>query len=370
MDGYPWGGSEELWSETALDLLVQGFSVTASVVRWLPAPPRVDKLRELGVEMKSRPKFYPLFRRACHKLTARSVPLYLVDLEQLITNRRPQLVVISDGGAFPPIDILEFCAARQCPFVTISQANDHSFWPDDDVAPRYRRALPSALRCYFVSRANLHLAENQIGTTFPNAEVVWNPFNVDPNAVPPWPPARSGRDVRFACVGRLHPPSKGQDILLEALAGREWRDRPWRLYLYGEGPMREGLERLAERLGISDRVGFEGYHAVERIWASNHVLVMPSRYEGLPLAIVEAMLCARPVVATDVAGNAEAVEDGVTGFLADAPTVSSMAGALERFWSRRDEAEEIGRTGAQRIRQLVPANPAHVFAEKLKQLIS
>ncbi len=68
--------------------------------------------------------------------------------------------------------------------------------------------------------------------------------------------------------------------------------------------------------------------------------------------MVEAMLCARPVVATDVAGHAEIVEDGVTGFLADAPTAASMAMALERFWARRGEAEEIGKAGARRIRSL------------------
>jgi glycosyltransferase involved in cell wall biosynthesis len=133
--------------------------------------------------------------------------------------------------------------------------------------------------------------------------------------------------------------------------------------------MREGLIRLAKHLGISDRVVFAGYKPVEQIWASNHVLVMPSRFEGLPLAIVEAMLCGRPVVATDVAGHAEVMEDGLTGFLADSPTVGSVARALERFWLRRHEAEEIGKAGAGRIRQLVPPDPARVFAQKLKQLI-
>ena len=53
---------------------------------------------------------------------------------------------------------------------------------------------------------------------------------------------------------------------------------------------------------------FAGHRPVEEIWASNHVLVMPSRAEGFPLAIVEAMLCARPVLASDVAGNSEIVE--------------------------------------------------------------
>jgi glycosyltransferase involved in cell wall biosynthesis len=132
--------------------------------------------------------------------------------------------------------------------------------------------------------------------------------------------------------------------------------------------MRGTLERLAARLGLSDRIVFAGFKSVEEIWAANHVLVMPSRYEGLPLAMVEAMLCARPVVATDVAGHGEIVEDGVTGFLAEAPTAASMAAALERFWERRSEAEAIGKAGAQRIRQLLPRDPVRLFTEKLKHL--
>jgi glycosyltransferase involved in cell wall biosynthesis len=84
--------------------------------------------------------------------------------------------------------------------------------------------------------------------------------------------------------------------------------------------------------------------------------------------MVEAMLCSRPIVATDIAGHAEIVEDGVTGFLADAPTPRAMAAALERFWARRTEAEEIGKAGHRRIQQLVPPDPVRVFAENLKAL--
>jgi glycosyltransferase involved in cell wall biosynthesis len=139
------------------------------------------------------------------------------------------------------------------------------------------------------------------------------------------PGPNSGRagELYFAFVGRLDPVPKGQDILFEVLSGPLWMSRPWQLTLYGEGRKRNGLERLAQRLGISDRVMFAGFMPPEEIWTGNHVLVMPSRFEGLPLAMVEAMLCGRPVVATDVAGHAEIIQYGVTGFLADAPTPAS-----------------------------------------------
>jgi glycosyltransferase involved in cell wall biosynthesis len=227
-----------------------------------------------------------------------------------------------------------------------------------------------AQRWYFVSRAIQRLVEKQIGHEFLNAEIICNPFNVDRNASLRWPPLGDGSMLRMACIGTLHPPSKGQDILLEALADSVWKNRNWRLTFYGEGPMRDRLERMVLRYALQDRVGFAGFvEDVEKIWVENHALVMSSRYEGLPLAIVEAMLCARPVVATDVGGNSEIVDDGVTGFLAESATVRSVARTLERFWNRRSNLEEIGKAAARSIRRQVPADPVRVFSEKVKKLI-
>jgi glycosyltransferase involved in cell wall biosynthesis len=292
----------------------------------------------------------------------------LADMRKRIFAKAPSLVVLSSGGALPPIELLELCISEKVPFVTIGQANLDALWPKDDDARRYRNALPAALRCYFVSKANLHLAEKQIGCAIANAEIVRNPFNIEFGASLAWPASPNG-EVLFACVGRLHPPSKGQDILLEAFAAQDWADRNWHLTFFGEGGMKESLERLVQRLGLGDRVTFGGHASAEDIWRSNHVLVLPSRYEGLPLVIVEAMLCGRPVVATNVAGHSEVIEDGVVGFLADAPTVAGVANALERLWERRSEAQQMGKAAAVRIRQLVPPDPIKVFSEKIKKLL-
>jgi glycosyltransferase involved in cell wall biosynthesis len=372
MDSAPWGGSEELWSRAALDLVAEGFPVSASVVGWSPLHSRVLDLRARGVELWLRPRWHcvPLWQHPWRRLMSRLNGPTAFEVARLIATRHPALTVLSVGGPFPPIDLLELCVSKGSPFVSIAQTNAEGFWPSDDLAERYRLALAGAVRCFFVSRANLQLAEKQIGASLPNAEVVRNPFNISFDATPPWPAMGCGGEMCFACVARLTPSSKGQDILLEALATPLWQDRSWRLYLYGEGPQRQGLERFAETLGLADRVVFAGFAAVEKIWAANHVLIMPSRFEGLPLAMVEAMLCARPVIATNVAGHAEIIEDGVTGFLADAPTVGALSIALERFWERRTEAEEIGRAGAKKIRQLIPNNPVRVFADKLKTLTS
>jgi glycosyltransferase involved in cell wall biosynthesis len=369
-EGAPWGGSEELWSQTALRLAAEGFPVSASVRAWSPHHRRVQYLIEHGVEVRFWPAPRPLWKHALRRLMAPHKSRIGVGLQRCIADRPPGLVVLSDGAALPPVDLLELCISKGWPFVTIGHANSEEYWPPDESAERYRTALPAARRCYFVSRANRSLAEKQIGSQFANSEIVWNPYNVDFDASIAWPRLALNDELRLACVARLHPPSKGQDILFEALASPPWVSRQWRLHLYGEGAMRQSLVRLAQRLGLGDRVVFAGHVDVKEIWQSNHVLVMPSRYEGLPLAIVEAMLCGRPVVATDVAGHSEIIEDGVTGFLADAPTVDSVAKALERLWARRSDAEQIGAAAAQRIRQLVPSDPARIFANKIKEILA
>ena len=72
---------------------------------------------------------------------------------------------------------------------------------------------------------------------------------------------------------------------------------------------------------------------------------------------------------TDVAGNAEVIEDNISGFVAAAPTVSALDEALERSWQRSKEWKEIGEVAAQRIRKLVPRDPAREFARELQALL-
>jgi glycosyltransferase involved in cell wall biosynthesis len=301
-------------------------------------------------------------------MTPQKTPTTL-EVERLIVARSPDFVVINDGAPFPPLDLLEVCAAKRLPFVVVVHCNQYFWWPADDLAERYRAVLGAALRCYFVSDANRRIAEKQIGTELSNAEVVRNPFNVDYNASPPWPDACLDGDLHFACVGRLEPAGKGQDVLFEVLAQPAWATRNWRLHLYGNGENRDVLKRCAQRLGLGDRVVFEGFVTdIEKVWSLNHVLVMPSRIEGLPLALVEAMLCGRPAVVTDVAG-AEVIEDGVSGFLAEAASVGCVGNALERFWTRKEEARNIGAAAAARIRHLVPRDPVRVFSDRIRELV-
>ncbi len=100
-------------------------------------------------------------------------------------------------------------------------------------------------------------------------------------------------------LGRLAP-QKDHATLLSALA--RLRDRQWRLHIVGDGPLRETLEQQARTLGIADRVVFEGFRPDPLPYlAQADLLVVSSRWEGLPAAPIEAMACGCAVVATDCA---------------------------------------------------------------------
>jgi glycosyltransferase involved in cell wall biosynthesis len=220
--------------------------------------------------------------------------------------------------------------------------------------------------CCFVSQKNRELFEDQIAQKLRNAVVVRNPCNVRYNAQPPWP--EPVPDWRLACVARLDPVAKGQDLLLRILAQEKWKRRNLRVSFYGTGRCERNLRTLAVRFDLTavDFVGHVG--DVEKIWAENQALVLPSRYEGTPLAIVEAMLCSRMAIVTDVAGNSELVEHGVSGFVARAPSVSLLDEAIEEAWERRSEWQKMGSAARERITSLVPTDPVGHFCDRLVEL--
>lgn len=161
---------------------------------------------------------------------------------------------------------------------------------------------------------------------------------VDPLAYefrPRVPPAEG--PVRALCVASLQQ-YKGHAVLLQALALRPDLER-LHVDLVGAGHLRTALQRLAEELGLSGRVRFEGGRSEDEVRQRLHradLFVLPSvvasdgQMEGLPVALVEALACGVPVVTTRLSGIPELVVDGETGLLAEPGDADALADALAR----------------------------------------
>ena len=156
-----------------------------------------------------------------------------------------------------------------------------------------------------------------------------------PAAHRPWPGPVVG------AIGRFEP-QKGFDLLIRALAHIDGVS----LVLVGEGSERPRLEELAESVGVADRVVWQGWTDEARSYLGTFdVVALPSRFEGFPLALLEALLARSAVVATDVGSVAEAVRDGETGFLVPAEDPAALAGAIRRLLADSELRRRLGEEG-------------------------
>lgn len=369
MGGGAWGGSEELWCQTALKLRSLGHEIAASVYRYPKSARAIEALHRKGILVQQRNRGRPtILRRIQHRLRGRIAPeAELIDLSLWMRAQRPDFICVSNGAGIDMLEGLELIAASGVPWCNISQCGIEWLWPTDSQAARARRLFMTNAHWFFVAERNRRLFETQWGIRLERAEIVRNPFKVKVTSALAWPSDNS--IVRLACVARHDPVCKGQDLLMEVLAQPKWRDRPFLLSLFGDGERSRSIHHLADRLNLANQLIFHGHvDSIEDIWRNHHVLVLPSRHEGLPLALVEAALCGRPAVVTDVGGNSDLTADGISGFLAAAPTAACIDDALERAWTRRDEWPSIGQAARERAMEIIPADPIGTFSKRLLEL--
>jgi glycosyltransferase involved in cell wall biosynthesis len=158
---------------------------------------------------------------------------------------------------------------------------------------------------------------------------------------------------------------KGYPELLAAM-----RDVPAELWVVGERLASDHGEDMApyfEQAGLGERLRRLGYRAdVAAVLAASDIFVLPSHFEGLPMSVIEAMLCGLPVVATGISGPREQVVDGRTGLLVPPAAVAPLAGALRRL--AEDAGARRGMGDAGRARAVALYDEAVVVARTLDVL--
>lgn len=335
MNGSPWGGSEELWADVAETALAAGHRVAISTPRW-PALP--DRLADLGRKGALLDRRSPSLAR-----TVGRSPIAMTTLDRWLRNAdHDTTVLLAQGGTY------DFLGGRQLhrallssalPLVVVCQYNDDATTLTDPDRALARQLFDRAEAVAFVAQANLDSARRQIASPIANGIVVRNPVKGAMTTPPPFP--RQGATV-LVCPARLEVRHKAQDVLIAALAQVRDRLPPVRVVLAGEGPDADHLARLADQRGVADIVTQAGQVDRRHLFADAHALVLPSRSEGTPLTLLEAMAAARPALVTAVGGSPDWVEDGESGWVARACTVADVAEALVRLGSDHGRLAAMG----------------------------
>lgn len=351
-----WGGSEILWIKTANNLLKEGYDVGFVILKSRNIHPQIQMLIDAGAKpfyiMEWKSPFNFLKRRMDALLN------YYAGLDSF----KPDMVVISLSNHAKTNGWPKRCQSRRIPYCLIFQQVAELFVIRE---PSYRNEVLGATKLFFVSNQNKEMVSRFICDDLKNSAVIFNEFQVSLHTEFNWPQIP---EFALALVSRIETLHKGIDILFEALNQDKWRQRKIKINIYGEGPSKEYLMRLKEYFNL-EMIEFKGHVSnVAEIWKYNHGFVLASRQEGMSLALIEAMICGRVPIVTDVGGAAELIDDNINGFIALATHPKLLDDALERAWEQRERWNEIGFKAYTRIRSLIHEEPSKTLAKEIFKL--
>ncbi|AHF16919.1 glycosyltransferase family 4 protein [Niabella soli] len=373
-----WGGSEELWARSIPLLQKSNCRFTLYKERINSGHPEIKKLAALGVHFTELNPPRSIVSRAARKIRASTAALRSRSPGNLITSsvlpvrfrkhlkaERPDLVIVAQGINFDGLEFAFECMQLRIPYVIITQKGVDFYWPPPASRSAMRSTLLAAKQCYFVSRHNQQLTEEQFSIRLSNATLVSNPVKLIREPLP-FPPA--DKTYRLACVGRLFIIDKGQDILLRILSREPWRSRNIEVSFIGRGTDEEAIRELAQFLDVP-HTAFHGYSEdISAIWQTHHALLLPSRSEGMALSVLEAMAAGRVAIVTNAGGHGEIIDHGTNGFISDA-TETAFEQNMEQAWQQRHAWKAIGENAAAYIHDHIPQSPETEFSLSiLKQL--
>lgn len=329
------GGAELQAQSLARHCVAQGVPVTV-LTQPQPGAPQEETIN--GVRVIRRLNTLPLGPmwglsyigstwRALHRL---------VDNETVIHNQQASLHSwpserISDAYDVPLV--LRFACAGQFGDLARLKAVRYGAW----MLPALRRAD----RCIVLSE---EMRDEVIASGFPPERVRYRPNGVDMIRFSTSQHIFSGKRVgslKLLFVGRLDL-QKGLDTLLRALAVLP-DGLAWQLDIYGAGPLEADLHHLASGLGLTELINFAGRSDdMPSVYREADLLILPSLHEGMPNVILEAMASGLPVLATDIGGSRELLQDWAPDWLIPAGNVTALAKALQCAIAQSHILVELG----------------------------
>lgn len=341
----PWGGSEEMWHQLALSALEDGHKIMISVFRHPRLNTRIQELVAAGARLHLRPlpAYYedqPFLQWILSHLMLRLHWDRLPFIWGRALAFAPEHMFISggetlDGCLFAESYIIRRAIATKIPYSVVGHFHhEHSKVLSQGDRASKRIFLRMASGLYFVSHRNWQMTCNELQDALPDARVIFNPIREISTRTRIIPTEGT---IRIALVARLECAVKCQDLAINTLAQKAFRDVDFTLDLYGEGPDRTYLEDLIRFHGLEDKVRLMGHHSAPgNIWDDHDLLVLTSRGEGTPLVILEAMRAGIPALVTR-AGDSALWINNDRGYVAEAISIESLTDTfLRAFRGRAD----------------------------------
>ena len=268
---------------------------------------------------------------------------YVSKLRKILSEYRPDVVHVHNSLSF----LVGFFATR---FKGISIV--------------YTLHAPRLYSASFVDRVSKWLSIRGTNAFIAISDSVKNDFvngDIDPESISVVPngvdlkeftvSSRNNSIPMVVCVARLDHEIKGQDILIEALSIVKGRSILFACRLVGDGPSRAMLEKMVAELGLIEEVSFTGVRSdVAAQLSQADLFVLPSRYEGFGIVILEAMASGLPVIVSNIEGPAEVVVDGKSGLHFQSGNARDLADKIESLLANQEMQQRFAAASLLRVR--------------------
>lgn len=370
MNGYSWGGSEELWFNTALFAKSEGHDVVAVVFKNEPIHSKFSTLSNAGIKVhfidKEKAVMPNLIERGILKVLNKPLNIKYENRFSFISLLNPSVVLLSQGACTDITyytDLKELFNTLCVPFIVINHYNKENGKLNPVQIDFLKNLFDKSRANFFVSQRNKKVLERQLSYKVDRADIIRNPISPD---IKEGVKKVKSLSPSFAIVGRFEVADKGQDILLECIASQPWKEREFSINLYGTGKDETFLRDLIVFYKLQKKVFIKGYidNKME-IWENNDLLILPSIAEGFPITIVEAMLSGRPCLVTDVGDSSYLINDNINGWIAKCSSVNELNESLERAWLQRDQWEQMGKQAHETAKEFTKYNAAQALYEKI-----
>jgi glycosyltransferase involved in cell wall biosynthesis len=364
---YPWGAPGHCMGALVEELLAAGHEV-----QWLVAPidldhPEVARLRQSGAHVQKLPDPLPKYvrwkelRRKLHTLCRGEK-----SLAETVQAFSPDHIFVNQGGTWCALEpeLYEVLAGHKGRYSLICHLGQAGGFPAGESLERGAGLMVGARKVYFNSRWTKKMAEEQIGTQIQNSRFFQYPVRFAFDRPLPWP---ENPVVRIGMVNRIDIQHKGLDLAVEAVATLKREGLRLELTIVGRGEDDGRLRELIRQSGVEAEVKVEPYtEDLTAFWADKDLFLLPSRYEGLAVAMVEAMGFGRPVIRTPFGGTEEWMEEGVNGWVCPQANAGALAQTLRRAIQQREDWKEMGKRAHDKVKKELDSRPGRVFLESLR----
>lgn len=358
MNGDSWGGSEEQWYQPALYFRNKGIKVGVCLFYWKEKEDKLQTLEDAGCTLYLlKGSGTDIVSTIKNKISLSSIPY-----------NEYEFAYVNQGGWHDVTHgAFKYLFKKLPPY----GLGFHNYQLGGGLKQKksllLKMWIANAKICIADSRMIFKMLEDEYHIIPKNQKVFYCPLTIPIDSIDAKMIAKPFNKIPvFLFLAALDVNRKAQDILIKSFANDTWRNRQWRLNLYGRGKDYSMLEALIKSNSLENHVFLMGHTSdVMTVIQASDLLIQATLVDAMPVSVMEAMAMGTPCLVSKVGDMPDWISDGYNGFVTEEVSVDGLREKLETIWQSRDQWQQMGANARQTFLEKYP----QPFQEKFYELL-